>query len=56
MKSRSAMLGGLAVLVATQMSGAVRADEMRMMQVAAANPCNPCAAKVCNPCNPCAAN
>lgn len=65
MKSRSAMLGGLAVLVATLMSGAVRADEMRMMQVAAANPCNPCAMKnpcasnpcaaKMNPCNPCAA-
>jgi len=25
------------------------------IQLAACNPCNPCAAKACNPCNPCAA-
>ncbi|MCG8355788.1 MAG: hypothetical protein MI920_09475 [Kiloniellales bacterium] len=25
------------------------------VQIAACNPCNPCAAKACNPCNPCAA-
>ena len=25
------------------------------VQIAACNPCNPCAANACNPCNPCAA-
>ncbi len=58
MKSRSAMLGGLVVLMATLMSGALGADELQMMQVAAANPCNPCGANhgmTMNPCNPCGA-
>jgi hypothetical protein len=59
-------LAGLVVGVAALMNGVAYADELRMSQVAAANPCamqsaakNPCATNPCahgmNPCNPCAA-
>ena len=34
-------------------TAAVKAAD-KPVQIAACNPCNPCAAK-CNPCNPCAA-
>ncbi len=45
-------VGALSVLP----DAAKAAGQDTMIQLAACNPCNPCAAKnPCNPCNPCAA-
>lgn len=54
-KSSVIALSGLVLLLLLFVSSVASADELRMTQVAAANPCNPCAMK--NPCmgNPCAA-
>ncbi len=40
--------------VAMPLASASAADTS--VQIAACNPCNPCAAKAGNPCNPCAAS
>ncbi|MDX1711655.1 MAG: hypothetical protein R3316_11035 [Rhodovibrionaceae bacterium] len=63
--NRKRLIGSLTALTtAAALSGAYVVPAMAeaapqpnpsAVQLAACNPCNPCAASACNPCNPCAA-
>ena len=51
-----ATLAGAGALATLPDAVAKTGESQALIQLAACNPCNPCAAKkACNPCNPCAA-